>query len=135
MSRKRQSTLFKTPHSDLQKHQGCTQQPCIVRFYPHIGIICTKFFPIFIAKIIYRIIMKRLAALAAILLSITDLAAYPSSNHLRFRHINTEEGLSHNGIMALYQDSRGFIWMGSRDGLNLYNGESIRIYKYTSPSA
>lgn len=74
--------------------------------------------------------MKRLAVLTAILFYITDLAAYPSSNHLRFRHIDTEEGLSHNGIMTLYQDSRGFIWMGSRDGLNLYNGESIRIYKY-----
>ena len=74
--------------------------------------------------------MKRLAVLAAVLTSIVSAVAYPSENSLRFRCIDTKKGLSHNGIMTLYQDSRGFIWMGSRDGLNLYNGESIRIYKY-----
>ncbi len=56
--------------------------------------------------------------------------AYTDDNYIRFRHIDSNDGLSHNGVMALYQDRRGFIWMGTQDGLNVYNGEEIRIYKY-----
>lgn len=63
------------------------------------------------------------------LYSISCLAV-SEHNHIRFRHIDSNDGLSHNGVMALYQDERGFIWLGTRDGLNLYNGESVRIFKY-----
>lgn len=38
-------------------------------------------------------------------------------------------GLSHYSINALYQDEHGFVWIGTRDGLNRYDGNEITVYK------
>ena len=37
---------------------------------------------------------------------------------LRFNHINIEEGLSQSSVRVVFQDSRGFLWFGTEDGLN-----------------
>ena len=50
--------------------------------------------------------------------------------NLSFHHFTTDDGLSHNSVMTLYQDERGWIWMGTRDGLNLYNGKVFKVYKH-----
>ncbi len=48
---------------------------------------------------------------------------------LQFRHISNEQGLSNSTVEAIYQDSKGFIWFGTRDGLNRYDGLEINVYK------
>lgn len=48
---------------------------------------------------------------------------------LKFKHISNEEGLSNSTIECIYQDHRGFIWFGTRDGLNRYDGYQITTYK------
>src|ERR1700761_5711680 len=48
---------------------------------------------------------------------------------VRFRHISNEQGLSNTTINCIFQDSRGFIWFGTRDGLNRYDGVKIVVYK------
>lgn len=60
-----------------------------------------------------------------------DLIFVPAGQcHIRFRHLDTNDGLSHNGVMALYQDSRGFIWIGTQKGLDMYNGKEVFTYKF-----
>lgn len=51
---------------------------------------------------------------------------------LKFRHITNEQGLSNTTVEAIFQDSRGFIWFGTRDGLNRYDGYQVTIYRYDS---
>lgn len=53
------------------------------------------------------------------------------STPIFFRHLTVADGLSHNSGMTFYQDERGFIWIGTRNGLNLYNGQNIQIFRYT----
>lgn len=48
---------------------------------------------------------------------------------LKFKHISTEQGLSHSDVDAIFQDSRGFMWFGTRYGLNRYDGVKIIVYK------
>lgn len=48
---------------------------------------------------------------------------------LNFNHLKTENGLSQNSIFAIVQDGRGFMWFGSRFGLNRYDGSQFRLYK------
>jgi ligand-binding sensor domain-containing protein/signal transduction histidine kinase/CheY-like chemotaxis protein len=48
---------------------------------------------------------------------------------LRFSHISGEQGLSNSTIEAIFQDSRGFIWIGTRDGLNRYDGHEMVVYR------
>src|ERR1700743_1448012 len=50
---------------------------------------------------------------------------------LRFTHISNEQGLSNSTINCIFQDSRGFIWFGTRDGLNRYDGVNVAVYKTT----
>ena len=52
--------------------------------------------------------------------------AQPSSK-VTFK--NLEEGLSHSSVTALFEDSRGYLWVGTRNGLNRYNGLRFDIYE------
>ena len=49
---------------------------------------------------------------------------------LKFKHISTEQGLSNSTIESVYQDKRGFIWLGTRDGLNRYDGYQMVVYRF-----
>lgn len=50
-------------------------------------------------------------------------------NNYYFRNFEVEEGLSQNMVYSILQDKQGFMWFGTQDGLNRYDGESFRIYK------
>lgn len=47
----------------------------------------------------------------------------------RFEHINTDNGLSQNTITSLYTDHQGFLWIGTMNGLNRYDGYSFKIFR------
>ena len=48
---------------------------------------------------------------------------------LRFDRISIEQGLSQSSVWVIFQDSRGFLWFGTEDGLNRYDGYSFKTYK------
>ncbi|PRD49222.1 hybrid sensor histidine kinase/response regulator transcription factor [Sphingobacterium haloxyli] len=47
----------------------------------------------------------------------------------RFKTYSTESGLSHNGVACIIEDAEGFIWFGTWDGLNRYDGNDFVVYK------
>ena len=49
-----------------------------------------------------------------------------------FYNLTMDDGLTNNNITDIYQDSRGYIWIGTEDGLNQYNGNIIIQYNYES---
>ncbi|MCX7954025.1 MAG: SpoIIE family protein phosphatase [Bacteroidales bacterium] len=50
--------------------------------------------------------------------------------NLRFEHFDLTHGLSQGTINCIFQDSRGFLWFGTQDGLNRYDGNSFVIYQH-----
>ena len=50
----------------------------------------------------------------------------------RIKSLSIEDGLSHSKINFVWQDYQGIMWFASNDGLNKYNGYSIKIYKNIS---
>ena len=58
-----------------------------------------------------------------------DLNVAPGSV-VRFEHLTIEDGLSQNAGLAIFQDSRGYLWIGTQDGLNRYDGYGFKIYKH-----
>jgi len=49
-----------------------------------------------------------------------------------FRHYQVEHGLSHNTVYCSLQDKQGFLWFGTRDGLNRFDGYSFRIFRHSA---
>ncbi|MBI3194456.1 MAG: GGDEF domain-containing protein [Ignavibacteriae bacterium] len=47
----------------------------------------------------------------------------------KFEQITNEQGLSQNTVTCLLQDSKGFIWIGTQDGLNKFDGYDFTIYR------
>lgn len=48
---------------------------------------------------------------------------------MHFDHLTIKEGLSHNTVYALWQDRNGYIWIGTQNGLNKYDGYSFEIFR------
>ncbi len=48
---------------------------------------------------------------------------------IRFTHIGLEEGLSQSTVHSMVQDSQGFMWFGTEDGLNRFDGYGFKIYR------
>ncbi|MGZ8544017.1 MAG: ligand-binding sensor domain-containing protein [Flavisolibacter sp.] len=48
---------------------------------------------------------------------------------LYFEKITVQDGLSHNQVNSIIQDQRGFIWIGTDDGLNRYDGKRFAVFR------
>lgn len=57
---------------------------------------------------------------------ITPLQAF---SYFSFKKYQVGDGLSHNTVWCAMQDSYGFIWLGTSDGLNCYNGRGNKVYR------
>jgi ligand-binding sensor domain-containing protein/signal transduction histidine kinase/DNA-binding response OmpR family regulator len=64
-----------------------------------------------------------------LLLFVILLAARPGkSQELNFRKLTSDNGLSHNTVYNILQDSKGFLWFATREGLNRYDSYHIKNY-------
>ncbi|MEA4936393.1 MAG: two-component regulator propeller domain-containing protein [Paludibacter sp.] len=51
------------------------------------------------------------------------------SQEIHFQTLNVEDGLSQPTINSIYQDEFGLIWIATKDGLNVYNGSNIQVFR------
>ncbi|MBA7519305.1 Sensor histidine kinase RcsC [subsurface metagenome] len=56
-------------------------------------------------------------------------SGFGNESELRFSYINTDNGLSNNIITCITQDKLGYMWIGTMEGLNRYDGFNNRIFK------
>ncbi|WP_316814970.1 two-component regulator propeller domain-containing protein [Pedobacter nyackensis] len=55
--------------------------------------------------------------------------AIAQKDKISFKHLTVENGLSQSSVLSIAQDSMGFMWFGTKDGLNKYNTRNFEIYK------
>ncbi len=55
------------------------------------------------------------------------LAPFPRPS---FDHLTIEDGLSQNAVLAILQDRQGYLWLGTQDGLNRYDGYTFTTYRH-----
>ncbi len=51
-----------------------------------------------------------------------------SQERIFFKHLNADNGLSHNSVYCIHEDKYGYIWIGTRNGLNRYDGSNYKTY-------
>lgn len=82
----------------------------------------------FLKRSLYTSLMR--SVLLTVVITVILIAPlFAQTLNLKFNHINIGQGLSNSTIEAIYQDSRGYIWFGTRDGLNRYDGNQFRVFK------
>lgn len=57
------------------------------------------------------------------------LVAQVKSQTIHVKYLGSENGLSNNAINAIFQDHKGFIWFGTYDGLNRYDGYGFKVFR------
>ena len=74
--------------------------------------------------------IKKVIIFLFMLLCIFYNTVYASDSYnINFKSITIDDGLSQSLAEYIYQDSLGYIWIGTNDGLNRYNGNEFKIYK------
>ena len=77
----------------------------------------------------------RIKILIIILLTSSIFAIGKSKNSYYFTTISGESGLSQSNVKCILQDSWGFMWFGTRNRLNRYDGKSIKVFDCKDPIA
>ena len=75
-------------------------------------------------------IIKRLHL---VLLIGCSCVAYSQYNSVQFEHLSVNDGLSQLSVVSIYQDTEGFLWFGTRNGLNKYDGYNFHIFRESDP--
>ncbi len=77
-----------------------------------------------------------LGSVALALVLVLNFACAAAAEHgverVRFFHYGTEDGLSQTTARVLLQDRRGFLWIGTQDGLNRFDGYEFRVYRHAA---
>ncbi len=70
----------------------------------------------------------KLFVIVIILLFLFPITTLSQIDSVKFENISVQDGLSQSSIVVILQDSRGFMWFGTTDGLNLYDGYDFKLY-------
>ncbi len=77
-----------------------------------------------------RITFYRNLFFAILLILIMTFPTFPQNENIKFKHLSSDDGLSQNFVSSILQDSKGFMWFGTKDGLNRYDGYSFVVYQH-----
>ncbi|HKZ66421.1 MAG TPA: two-component regulator propeller domain-containing protein [Chitinophagaceae bacterium] len=84
-----------------------------------------SFVYIYIFTVTHFSLICKTTILAALLLIVTSIAG----QSYYFRHYQVENGLSNNAVICSAQDKKGFLWFGTKDGLDRFDGYSFKIFR------
>lgn len=73
----------------------------------------------------------RLYILILLIINIVNSSANSEYN-ISFAHLNVNQGLSQNSVIRIFQDKDDFMWFGTKDGLNKFNGISFEVFKHST---
>jgi len=65
-----------------------------------------------------------------VFLLLKTINIFPKENLFRFKHYLNTDGLSQNNVFSITQDNHNFIWIGTEDGLNRFDGYNFKIFKH-----
>lgn len=67
--------------------------------------------------------------LSHLIISILLTVNFYAQGRISFNHITIKDGLSQSMVTCIFQDNKGFMWFGTQDGLNRFDGYNIKVFK------
>ncbi|MGV3588916.1 MAG: hybrid sensor histidine kinase/response regulator transcription factor [Adhaeribacter sp.] len=74
--------------------------------------------------------MRNKIYLSTFLLWLLSLAVFAQTGDYKFTRLNSSQGLLHNQINCILQDSKGFMWFGTMSGLNRFDGYNFKAFRH-----
>lgn len=84
----------------------------------------------FIFQTTRRFSLNWFVAVLLVLILSSGTILFSIQQEFRFQHLTIDEGLSDNDVTSIVEDHHGFIWIGTRNGLNRYDGSEFIIYQH-----
>lgn len=75
-----------------------------------------------------RVVLLTVTLLATTFAGATSFDLPPAA--VRFRQVGSEQGLSHDTVFSIVQDREGYIWLGTEQGLNRFDGYGARVFSF-----
>jgi len=76
----------------------------------------------------YRFIVIKICVL--LLSFLLSSLIFAQRSNIKFDHISIKDGLSQSDVTSIIQDSKGLMWFGTQDGLNVYNGFEFNVFSH-----
>ncbi len=64
------------------------------------------------------------------ILYLASFSLFADDLPVKFEHLTVADGLSENGVYTIVEDRQGFMWFGTRLGLNRYDGKEFKVFSY-----
>lgn len=68
--------------------------------------------------------------LAFLLILLSPSINYGQNNNYKFKYLTVDDGLSHRTVYNIIRDSKGFLWVATRGGLNRYDGAQFKVFRH-----
>lgn len=97
-------------------------------FSPYFNLLMLKIHSKYLSRTLWKLI-------SSLLLLLICISASAQSGSRAIKHLSTKDGLSSNEVRKVLQDSYGFIWFATSDGLCRWDGYEFKVFKnYTKES-
>ncbi len=73
---------------------------------------------------------KKAGYLVILICLISMSALHAQVPNLRFQHYSVEQGLAQSSVFCILQDQKGFMWFGTEQGLNRFDGHKFVVHKF-----
>ena len=70
-----------------------------------------------------------------IVLLMTTLISAAEGYPYQIKQLTMRDNLAHYSVLSLYQDPRGMVWMRTRNGVSIYDGNQLHLYRHEQGSA
>ncbi len=72
-----------------------------------------------------------------LILNLISIIAFSQNQFYKFEKLSTKDGLSHSNVYCIEQDHLGYMWFGTQDGLNKFDGYNFTVYRHepTNPNS
>lgn len=78
---------------------------------------------------------QRILLTLSLALQFSFVPLFAQNDQVKFQRLGLEQGLSQSTIFCILQDRRGFMWFGTQDGLNRYDGYTFTVYRHEPRNA
>lgn len=77
-----------------------------------------------------RDVLKLFSILLLQIVNVYGNIVSAQEDNISFDHLSSSDGLSSGAVISVFQDSKGYMWFGTYDGLNLYDGHEVTVYSH-----